>query len=362
MSKSRDGILFALIIIFVASGILALMSASLGLFEENQSPFKLVGRQLFFGLGAGLALFFLADRIHYRFWHKTAFWIFLGALFLTILVFFPQIGLKSGGAARWISLGSVSLQPSEFLKLAFIMYLAAWLSSKNKDVGSLQYGAIPIFFLILAMSLIFYKQPDLGTLGVIVLAGLLLFFAAGGKLRHLGLMAIFMLILLSAAFYFKPYSYERVRVFLDSSYDPQGAGYQVRQAAIAFGSGGILGKGFGQGLQKYNYLPEPTADAIFAVVGEEFGFLGASFLTFLFLIFLWRAFVILRETPDAFGRLLGGGIVILIVAQAFINMSALTGLAPLTGLTLPFISQGGSSLAATLAGAGILSNISKYKS
>lgn len=361
MPKTKDPILFAIILLFAGAGLLALMSASLGLFEKNASPSGLILRQLLLGLGAGFLLFFLAYKIDYRFWHKTAFWIFLAGLSLTALVFVPGVGFTAGGASRWISLGPVFFQPSEFLKIGFIIYLAAWLSSRGREVASAQFGALPMFFIISAVSLLFFQQPDLGTLGVLVISGLLLFFIAGGRLKHLGLMGIFMFMLLGAALYFKPYSFERVRVFLDSSHDPQGAGYQVRQAAIALGSGGIFGKGFGQGLQKYDYLPEPTADAIFAVVGEEFGFAGTSFLVFLFLIFLWRSILIIKRAPDIFARLLGSGIVILIVVQAFINMSALAGLLPLTGITLPFISQGGSSLAGTLGATGILLNISKYK-
>ncbi|QQG46298.1 MAG: putative lipid II flippase FtsW [Candidatus Niyogibacteria bacterium] len=361
MPRKRDSILFGIILAFVAVGALALMSASLGLFEESLSPFKLILRQLVLGLGLGFLFFYLADKVHYRFWHKTAFWIFLASLALTILVFVPGIGFESGGAKRWISFGPLFMQPSEFLKIGFVIYLAAWLSSRGREVGSMQFGAVPIFGMILAMSAIFFKQPDLGTLGVIIISSLLLFFTAGGKLKHLGLMGVVIMVLLAGAFYFRPYSLERIQVFLNSDYDPQGAGYQVRQASIAFGSGGIFGKGFGQGLQKYNYLPEPTADAIFAVIGEEFGFVGASFLVLLFIFFLWRSTIILRRTPDIFARLLGSGIVILIVVQAFINMSALTGLLPLTGLTLPFMSQGGSSLIALLAAVGVLSNISKYR-
>lgn len=359
MLRKRDPILFAAVLFFVAAGILALISASLGLFEENLSPLKLLSRQLILGLALGAVLFFTADRTPYHFWHKTAFWIFLVALALTLLVFVPGIGFKSGGAARWINFGPIFFQPSELLKIGLIIYMAAWLSSRGREVSSAQFGALPVFLLILAVSLIFFKQPDLGTLGVLVISGLLLFFIAGGKLKHLALMGFFLLAMTAVVFYFKPYSFERVRVFLDRDYDPQGAGYQVRQAAIAFGSGGIFGKGFGQGLQKYNYLPEPTADAIFAVVGEEFGFAGASFLVILFLIFLWRAIFILRRAPDIFAKLLGSGVVILIIMQAFINMSAIAGLLPLTGITLPFISQGGSSLAATLWAVGILSNISR---
>ncbi len=361
MSRSRDAIIFGLVAVFVSIGALALLSASLGLFEADQSPLKLILRQLVVGLGLGAILFFIADRIHYRFWHRTAFWIFLLSFLLTLLVFIPGVGFKSGGATRWIALGPVFLQPSEFLKIGFIVYLAAWLTSRGRDVESFQLGAGPLLLMILAVGAVFVKQPDLGTMGVITISSLLLFFVGGGKMKHLGLIGIVLMALFAVVVYFKPYTLERLMVFLNPQYDIQGAGYQLHQAAIAFGSGGFWGKGFGHGVQKFNYLPEATSDAIFAVIGEEFGFAGALVLILLFLLFLWRALFILKKSPDVFARLLGSGIVILIIVQAVINMAALTGLLPLTGLTLPFISQGGSSLASMLAAVGILSNISKFR-
>lgn len=361
MHRSRDSIIFWLVIVFVSLGVLVLLSASLGLFETDQSPLKAVSRQLLTGLGLGALLFWAADHTHYRFWHKAAFWVFLASFLLTLLVFVPGVGFKSGGASRWISFGPIFLQPSEFLKLGFIIYLAAWLTSRGREVGSFQFGAGPLLGMILAVGAIFVKQPDLGTMGVITLSSLLLFFVGGGRLKHLGLIGVTLLVFFAVFVYFKPYARERLAVFLNPQSDIQDAGYQLHQASIAFGSGGFWGKGFGQGVQKFNYLPEATSDAIFAVIGEEFGFLGTSVLIILFLLFLWRSLFILKRSPDIFARLLGSGIVIMIVVQAFINMAALSGLFPLTGLTLPFISQGGSSLAATLAAVGILSNISKYK-
>lgn len=361
MARSRDKVLFWLVIICILAGFLALSSASMGLLEVGGSPLKVFGRQAILGLGLGGALFFIADRIPYRFWHKIAPWIFLLSIIFTLLVFMPGLGFKSGGALRWLNLGPFTFQPSEFLKLGFIIYLAAWLSSRGNEVRLLKLGALPMLVIILLLGAIFVRQPDLGTMGVITASGLLLFFVGGGRLRHLGLIGLIIIIFAAVFIYFKPYMLERILVFIDPSYDPQGAGYQLRQAAIALGSGGIFGKGFGGSLQKFQYLPEPTGDAIFAVIGEEFGFLGTVFLVLMFIFFLWRSLILLKNTPDTFARLLGSGIVILIVVQAFTNVSALIGLLPLTGLTLPFISQGGSSLAATLASVGILSNISKYR-
>lgn len=361
MVRSRDPVLFYVTIIFVVVGFLALASASLGLLVAETSPISILSRQLIMGLGVGLALLITMDRIPYHFWHRAAFWVFIASFAATLLVFVPEIGFTSGGASRWISIGPFFLQPSEFLKLGFILYLAAWLTSRGRDVGSLKFGAIPMILIIMVMGALFIKQPDLGTLGIITVSGMLLFFIGGGKIKHVTLIGLVLLALLSTTLYLKPYTLERLTVFLDPSFDPQGAGYQLRQAAITFGSGGVFGRGFGQSIQKFNYLPEPTGDSIFAVIGEEFGFLGTSFLLILFLIFLWRTVFILKRIPDIFARLLGSGIVILITVQALINMGALIGILPLTGLTMPFVSQGGSSLVVTLASTGILFNISKYR-
>lgn len=361
MTRSRDPILFGLTVFFILFGFLVLGSASLGLFETNSAPLKIIYRQAVLGLGIGAVLFFIAEKIHYRFWHRAAFWIFLLSAILTLLVFFPGIGFKSSGSSRWIMLGPLTLQPSEFLKLGFVLYLAAWLTSRGREIKYFRYGALPMLIMILFLGILFVKQPDLGTMGVAIISGFILFFIGGASLRHIGFIVLITVILVVLTVYFKPYMMERILVFINPFYDPQGSGYQIRQAAIAFGSGGFFGKGFGRSIQKFQYLPEPTGDAIFAIIGEEFGFVGAAGLVLIFIVFLWRAIILLKAVPDNFARLLGSGIVILIVVQAFINMGALTGLLPLTGLTLPFISQGGSSLAATLTAMGILSNISKYR-
>lgn len=361
MTRSRDPILFYLTIIFLVAGILILASASLGLLGADTSPAAVVFRQVIIGFGIGLIFLFIADRIPYRFWHRAAFWVFLMSFAATLLVFVPGIGFSSGGAARWISIGPFFLQPAEFLKLSFIIYLAAWLASRGREINSLSFGILPMAIIILGVGALFIMQPDIGTLGVIMASGMILFFIGGGKMRYFTSMGILLFILFLATLYLRPYTVERLVVFVNPSFDLQGAGYQLHQAAIAFGSGGIFGKGFGQSIQKFDYLPEPAGDAIFAVIGEEFGFFGTSLLLGLFLVFLWRVFIILRRTPDLFARLLGSGIVILITSQALINMGALIGILPLTGLTMPFISQGGSSLVATLTGMGILLNISKHR-
>jgi cell division protein FtsW len=204
-------------------------------------------------------------------------------------------------------------------------------------------------------------EPNISTLLVIGFTAVSLFFIAGGRFKQIAVAALMGIGLLFAIIQIQPYLKERVEVFLNPTYDPQGAGYQIRQSLIAFGSGGLFGKGFGMSIQKFSYLPEPTGDSIFAIIGEEFGFLGASGLIILFLFFLYRGLFIASRAPDNFGRLLGSGIAIMIVIQSFMNMAAMVGIFPLTGLPLLFISQGGSALALTLAEVGVLLNISKYR-
>ena len=202
----------------------------------------------------------------------------------------------------------------------------------------------------------------MGSLGVLVLAGLLLFIASGARVRHVAVLILLSVILLAVLIRLEPYRFERIKVFFDPTYDPQDSGYQIKQALIAIGSGGVFGRGFGLSRQKFQYLPEPVSDSVFAVFAEEFGFIGSVFLVFLFVAFLWRGFRVAARAPDLFGRLLAAGIVILIVVASVVNIAALTGLLPLTGIPLLFISQGGSALTMTLAQVGILLNISKRHS
>jgi cell division protein FtsW len=204
-------------------------------------------------------------------------------------------------------------------------------------------------------------EPNISTLLVIAFTAVSLFYIAGGRFKQIAVMILIGAALLFMVVQVKPYLKERVINFLNRDYDPQGSGYQINQSLIALGSGGIFGKGFGMSIQKFDYLPEATGDSIFAVIGEEFGFLGTAVLICLFLLLLYRGLFISSRTTDNFGRLLGSGIVILIVTQSFMNMAAMVGFFPLAGLPLLFISQGGSALALTLAEAGVLLNISKYK-
>ncbi len=353
MTRS-DPMLKLIVLILFLGGLFVLASASIGLTTRlNLPPHRFVFDQIVAGGLLGFAALIGASRIPYKKWREYAFPIFIGSVALTASVFVPHIGFEFGGARRWIAIGPVNFQPSELLKFGYLVYLAALFATRR---------AVWIFGLASALAGgLLVLQPDIGTLGVLAGSGLVLFLIAGGERKYvLGAVLLGMLVL-GVLVYLEPYRIERVVVFMNPNYDPQGSGYQMRQALIAIGSGGIFGKGFGMSQQKFNYLPEPMGDSIFAVAAEEFGFVGSVTLISLFLLFVWRGFSIASSAPDQFGKLLGAAIVSHIVIGSFINIAALSGLLPLTGIPLAFISKGGTALAITLAQIGILLNISKHR-
>ncbi len=346
----------------VLGGLLILASASMVISQKN---FGTIGyyalRQLSLGGLGGLMAFFVALFLPYRLWKKLSLPLLVISLIMLALLFIPELSYAFGGARRWLKIGPISFQPSEILKLAFIMYLAGWLDSRRKEIASVSYGLIPFALMLSIIGVFLAMQPDVGTLGVIVVSAGLLYFLGGGKISQIATLSAFGLTLFYFLILIAPYRLSRILVFLNPVLDPRGAGYQINQAFIAIGSGGFSGLGFGRSIQKYNYLPEPMADSIFAIFAEELGFIGVAILIALFVTLAWRGFTIARHAPDVFGRLLAAGISINIVAQAFINMAAISGLLPLTGIPLPFVSYGGTSLAVTLASVGILLNISKSR-
>ena len=358
---NADKIFFWTACSMVLMGFFILASASMGLLARtNGADFSsTIVQQLVFGLIGGGILFFLALKINYHFWAKYAFPFFILSFILTALVFSP-LGFGHGGARRWISAGPVFFQPSEILKLYFILYLAAWISSKKHGVADFKNDFMPFLAISAFAGSLIVLQKDLGTLMVMISGAIVLFFLGGGKAKHLLLTMVVIAVMTAGLIYKEPYRWDRLKVFLDPSYDAQGAGYQLRQSMIAIGSGKVFGRGFGMSIQKFNYLPEPISDSIFAVFGEEFGFLGGLALISLFLFFLYKGFRISTRAPDRFGQLAGSGIVVLIVVQSFINIAAMVGLMPLTGVPLVFVSKGGTALAVAMLEVGILLNISKY--
>jgi cell division protein FtsW len=359
--KHIDRVLLSIVIILVGGGFFVFSSASLGLLARSGASFSSVASsQVLFGIiGGGLALTVLSQ-IYYRNWRSYAFYIFVACIGLTLLVFTP-LGFSFGGAQRWLDLGPFSLQPAELLKIGFVIYLATWLSGMQKHITSLWYGSLPFFGLVGAVGVIMLLQPDTDTFLIMATAATAMFLAAGGRWRDVGIMALLGLLLVAVLAFTRPYIMDRITTFMDPEADPLGSSYQVQQSLIAVGSGGLLGRGYGQSIQKFEYLPEPIGDSIFAVYAEEFGFIGSLILIALFAAFTFRGYRIATHAKDAFGMLLVVGLVTLIVVQAFLNIAAMVALAPLGGLPLPFISHGGTALLAVLASVGIILNVSKYQ-
>ena len=361
--RNIDKLFLLSVISLVIVGFFIFTSASLGLLAKGKENFGNVAfNQTFFGLFGGTIALLVLSKINYRVWRKYALYIFIFSILLTVLVFIPQIGFEHSGARRWISIGNFTLQPVEFLKLGFVIYLAAWLSGVKDKVKEIKFGIIPFLVLVSIIAVILVNQPDMGTFVVIFTAGFAMFISAGSRWRDIFLIIIIAGIGFSLIAYNKPYMKERIYSFLDPSKDALTSSYQLQQSLIAIGSGGFSGRGFGQSIQKFSFLPEPVGDSIFAVWAEEFGFIGSIFLIFLFLFFAFQGLKIARKSKDLFGGLLTIGIVILIVFQSFLNMAAMLGVVPLSGMPLLFISHGGTALFFALAGVGIILNVSKYQS
>lgn len=336
-------------------------SASVPLSQEKfHESYYYLKYQLTRGLAPGLGLMILVYFIPYHFWRKTGWLMMVMSLIILIALFVPGLGTSHGGAKRWLDLGLFSFQPSEIVKLSFIIYLAAWLDAKRQGLKKIAAGFLPFALLMGILSILILAQPDIGTFGVIALTAMTMYFLGGAPLYFFPIIAASGATLFFALIKTVPHAASRLKVFLDPRSDPQGVGYQINQALLALGAGGLLGRGLGQGLQKFKYLPQAASDSILAVIGEELGFMGILFLFILFGLLISRGFRIAQRASDNFGRLLAGGLTSWLTIQILINVAAISGLIPLTGITLPFVSLGGSSLAVCLAGAGIVLNISKY--
>ena len=342
-------------------GFFVFTSASFGLFARKGFSLQdLLFGQVVFGLFLGIAIAaWVALKLNIKILQTNALYIFIGSCFFTLLVFAPYIGFTHGGASRWITLGSISIQPSEFLKLGTIIYFAALLPLFKERIGTIKYVLIVTGGILFFPAAILLSQPDTGTFAVLLFAIIAMLLASGMKIRHLIVLVLLSVVFVASLAMIRPYVKERLLTFFDSSRDPQGASYQIQKSLLAIGSGGITGRGFGQSIQKFSSLPEPTGDSIFAVVGEEFGFIGSGAIIILFLLFGIRGLQIAQRAPDMFSGLLAVGIVILIVSQSFANIAAMLGLIPLTGVPLVFVSHGGTALLFAFLEIGILLNISK---
>lgn len=347
------------VLVLLSMGIIMVFSASAVTAANNLGDaFYFLKRQLVWA-GLGLTGMIALMRMPYTIFRRLANPLLGVSLLLLVSVLI--IGISAKGSSRWLGVGSLSFQPSEVIKLTMVIFLAARLAEDSRRLGSsFVRGLGPYLLLIFLVCGLILAQPDLGTAIAIAGTSYLLLVAAGAERNHLLVLFLAGLALVALAIIIAPYRMARFTAFLNPWADPQGKGYQTIQSLLALGSGGPFGTGLGQGRQKLYYVPEEHTDFIFAILGEELGFIGTALVVAAFSLLLWRGFRTAMKAPDAFGSLLAAGITIMITLQALINMGVVTGLLPVTGITLPLVSYGGSSLIFTLAGIGILLNISRY--
>ncbi|MFA5047771.1 MAG: putative lipid II flippase FtsW [Patescibacteria group bacterium] len=363
--KKNDGQvdwhLIGAIWILVIFGLIMLASAGVAVgWQKFGDIYWHLKHQLVFGLLPGLVLFIILSKIDYHYWKKIAAPLLFISIGLLVLVFIPGIGAKWGTSHSWINIFGLSVQPSEIVKLTFLLYLSAWLSSKQEHhIKDLSYGFIPFVFILGVIAVLNILEPDTGTMIIITAMSLLVYFVAGGSLWHLTWLSLFGAGGLALVVKLSPYRAARLTTFLHPELDPKGIGYHINQALLAVGSGGFFGRGYGHSLQKFAYLPEVTGDSIFAVVSEELGFVLTAIVVIIFGYIAIRGMKLANRCQDQFGKLLVVGIIVWFLVQAFFNIGAVIGILPLTGVPLPFISYGGTALMMCLAATGILANISK---
>lgn len=360
-SHRPDYLLISTVFILVVAGLVILASASSEISRmKTGSSFYYLEHQILYGLSFGIIGFILAYFLPYKNYKAISFAFLIFSIFLLALVF-TKFGIAAGGATRWIKIGPVSLQPAEIVKLSFILYLAAWLSNAkmNRSVDFWS-GFMPFILISGFIATLLLLQPATSTVMILMGAGMVMYFVSGARLTHLAVVILAGLAILALIILLTPYRLQRVTTFLDHQKNTSGAAYQINQSLIAIGSGGIFGVGYGRSTAKEGYLPDPVDDSIFAIAAEELGFIGAGALVMLFAILAFRSFWIARKTRDKFGQLLLVGFGSLIAFQSIVNMGAISGLLPLTGVPLPFISYGGTALAVFMTLSGIAVNVSKY--
>jgi len=360
-------LLFAFLAILVL-GLFFLTSASaVASYLRSGHTYYFLIRQLP-PLVIGFGFFYLFYKIDYRYWRRIASLALLASIALLVLVFIPGLSLEIGEARRWVSIFGFSFQPTELVKITFLLYLATWLEAKKGELRKIESGTVPFIFTIAVITILIMLQPDFGTLTIVLITAIAAFFVGGGNYKHLFIIFLMGAIILGSFFYSRVQSsregsYIRTRIdcYLDPSYDRQKDCYQINQSLIAVGSGGLLGRGLGESRQKFLFLPEVAGDAIFPIVAEEIGFIFSLFLISLYLYIFYRGYQVARWSPDLFGRVLAVGIITWFAIQTFFNIGGMTNLIPMTGTTLPFISHGGSSMIASMAAMGLLLNISRFK-
>ncbi|MBI2626856.1 MAG: putative lipid II flippase FtsW [Parcubacteria group bacterium] len=345
----------------IAFGLIMISSA--GIFESKKdfnSDYYYFYHQLLYGVLPAVGAFLIFSRVPYRYWKKFSLPLLIISLSFLVLIFVPSLGISAKGATRWLNLHYVSFQPAEVFKFTFIIYLASWLSVRAKGINNLTLESIAPLLIVLGMvGFILVAQPDLGTAIVIGGIAMFMFFLANIRLRYITALILVATLLVGGLSVVSPYRLQRLTAFLNPNLDVQGSSYQLNQGLIAIGTGGLFGVGFGKSQQKLGLLPEPITDSIFAIIGEELGLVGIGFLLLLFIWLTFFMFQVAKNTRDSFASFIVSGVASWIIIQVFINVGAISGLLPFTGITLPFISYGGTSLVILTASMGIVVNIAK---
>ncbi|HLD31887.1 MAG TPA: putative lipid II flippase FtsW [Patescibacteria group bacterium] len=361
-SQSADYFLLGCFAVWLGFGLIMLTSASVAVAHENfGDKFFFIKRQLLLGVLPGLCLFYIFAKVHYYWLKRVALPFFIFSLLLLLAVFIPGFGSDYGTQARsWLNIWGFSFQPAEFAKLALVVFIAAQLSEKGREIWDLKKGFLWPLGLGLIPIILVILQPDIGTVSILFAILFSLLFIGGARLAHLFGLAAVGIAGLAAMIASAPYRAARFMTFLHPELDPQGVGYHINQALLAIGSGGVFGRGLGRSMQKFQYLPEVSADSIYAIIAEEMGLIFAVGLIILLVLIVQRGLRLVKNAPDQFSRLLAGGLIVWLVLQSFLNIGAMVGIMPLTGVPLPFVSHGGTALMLGMAAVGILINISKY--
>jgi cell division protein FtsW len=358
--QDLDRPLFFSIVILALFGLVMVYSAGAAIgVQRFDDPFHYLYQQARWLLLGGL-VFALAVRTDYQRWERWVWPFFVVSIGLLVAVLIPGIGVEANGARRWLRIAGLTVQPAEVFKLAAIALLAHNLPAKGGCLRDFRNGLLPQLILVGIPAFLIYREPDLGSAMVMATVAMILFYLAGARFSHLALLAGAALPVLAWKVVGVDYQIRRIRAFVDPWGDPTDSGWQITQSLMALGSGGLAGHGLSSGVQKLYFLPEPHTDFIFSVVGEELGLLGTLGVAVCFLLFAWRGLRVAARAPTPFGQYLAAGIVVLITLEALLNMMVCTSLVPTTGLPLPFVSYGGTSLVLSLAAAGVLLNISRW--
>ena len=360
-SHAPDYALLSVVAVLVVIGLVAVYSSSYVLGEAQFGDANyFIKRQLLFAL-LGTTGLVVMMRLDYHYLSALSPLIMLAALVALGAVLLPGIGVEANEARRWVKVGPLpALQPSEFAKLAVIIYLSAWLAAKGDIVRSMTLGVLPFVVMVGMVGALIMREPDLGTAVMIALITGSLFFVAGAKLSHVFTLVLSTVAIASALIVTSGYRMDRILSFTSAEDDPSGVGFHTLQLLVAFGSGGIGGLGLGVSRQKFFYVPGSHTDGVFAIIGEEIGFIGVTVVLGLFVLLLWRGLQIVRRAPDKFGSLLATGVLAWIAFQLILNVGGVTRSLPLTGIPLPLLSYGGSSLAVTLTAIGLLLSVSRH--